>query len=261
MDDKLITDMWLNELKDDNLTYEEKVNIAKLLYINNIIDNKKLKGFAPILDMINNNFNLYDINKFLKSGVIVNELDENGSFPLFRAVENNNRKLMNLLIDFKADINQQYYNNNYIHHSHNGKTVLHLTSERVSICDTFFLLKNKADPNILDVNGDNPINYVLKNRGVCNEKRFHKRELVELLIRFGANPKLLNNKNEDSIIQGKRQHLYIEDIQNKVKLDNAKKKLNIYQGIHDRLGKNSVLKNLPFDVIGLIYENIMFDNS
>ena len=57
MDDELITDMWLNELKDDNLTYEEKVNIAKLLYKNNIIDKNNLKDFSPILDMINNNFN------------------------------------------------------------------------------------------------------------------------------------------------------------------------------------------------------------
>ena len=115
------------------------------------------------------------------------------------------------------------------------------------------LLKNKANPNILDSQGNNCINYILKNKnGMHNEKRFEKRKLIELLINFKANPNLKNNDDDTSYTIARKQNLKIEVLEKKVKLNKIKKNLILHKGLHERLGKNSVLKNLPFDLFDKI---------
>lgn len=243
-----IKDMWLNNFNSDE---ENNVNIAKLLYKNKIINKEILQKYSPLVFMIKNNYNLFDIKQFIKSGISFNEIDNNGYFPLFMSVIKNNLSLVKLMIKYKADVNQQFNNKNS-DHIYNGKTSLHIVSYELNYPIMVELLKNKANPNILDSYGNNCINYILKHNGIHNEKRFEKRKLIELLINFNANPNVINNKNESSYFIAKKQNLKLELIEKKVKLNKIKKNLILHQGLHERLGKNSVLKNLPFDLFDKI---------
>ena len=104
-----IIDMWINDLNDDNKPNEKTINIVKLLYKNNIINKDILKKFAPLVFMIKNNFNMYDIELFLKSGININEIDNNGYFPLFMSIIKNDLSLVKFILKYKADVNQLVY--------------------------------------------------------------------------------------------------------------------------------------------------------
>lgn len=249
-----IKDMWINNLNNiDFLKKCDKIKILQLLYDNNLIDTNSIKLFTPLIDMIKNGFNIYDIKQFLDKGISIDEINDDGYFPLYSALEQNNIKLIDLLLEYKADINQQYYNKYNTRDINNGKTILHVASEHIDIPICKFLLYKNADPNILDINGNNAIQYVLKNNNYGIN--IYKEQLIGILIKYKCNPHLNNNNNESSIDYGLKKNINILDIEYNVKLENAKKRLNIFKGIHYRLGENSVLKNLPFDLIDKMYNN------
>ena len=247
---EIIKDMWIYELnnfnEEDGNDNKKKIKILELLSIQDIIDIEYVNSLFPINNMIHYDFNLKSIQKLLDKKADVNESNYEGGFPLYYAVKNVNNNQIDFLLENKADVNKQFYNNNCIKYEKNGYTPLHIATSYLNMNICKKLLDKKADPNILDINGNTPLEKVLSNG---TNSKIYKEIFIKYLISRGSNIHLLNNNNTSIIDLGNIYNIDILKLDHEVKLTNAKKKLNMFKGIHYRLGENSVLKNLPFDLI------------
>ena len=251
----IIKDMWKYELdnfnEENNSNNKTKLKLLELLSIQDIIDIDYVNSLFPINNMIHYNFNLNSIKSLLDKKSDINELNYEGGFPLYYAVKNANNKLIDFLLENKADVNKQFYNKNFIKYEKNGYTPLHIATSYLNMNICIKLINNKADPNILDIRGNKPLEKVLYNQ---TNSKIYKETLIKYLINKGTNIHLLNNNNTSIIDLGKINNIDILELDEEVRLINAKKKLNLLKGIHWRLGENSKFKNLPIDIIYELFD-------
>lgn len=113
-----------------------------------------------------------DINevvRLLDSGIDVNIHDGNGLAPLDHALDSGNLKLVALLLERWANVNNR---DKYV-----GQTALHYAATIGNLKLISLLLKHDADINISDKNGMTPLGMA---------KTMDQRQAIELLVKHGA---------------------------------------------------------------------------
>jgi ankyrin repeat protein len=126
---------------------EKQKNINKIVIGKPIV----VKGKTPLIIAVENN----DVKKVLsliKSGANVNLTDSNGGTALLYAFLANNIEIEKVLLKNGADINNIF----------KGESLLLLASRNQSVEQVEFALKNNANPNAIDSNGETPLMVVFK---------------------------------------------------------------------------------------------------
>lgn len=103
----------------------------------------------------------------------INKEDESGDNALIIAADLNSKKIVELLINNKADIN---FSTDY------GDTALHYSTGKNNYELTEFLLRKGINSiNKLNSGGNSPLHYAVQNEN---------KDLVKLLLRYGASPNI-----------------------------------------------------------------------
>ena len=251
-----IKNMWKNELI--NFIENGKENMVEILINNDVIDVESLyfKDNNPLILSLYYNFNLSTIKELIKKGCNINEHNKIGWFPLYVSIEYNSIEYTSYLLENKANINKQYYNEYDIHDKNNGKTVLHITLENYKCYNNIInlLLKYKPNLNIQDYNGNTPLHYLLlSNNNYVN--KLIKESIIKKILQIDNNLNIVNIDNKNSLDIANENNINLLELNNEVILLKNKKKLSLYKSYHNRLGLNSNLKIIPIDLIDIIINN------
>lgn len=134
-----------------------------------------------------------NLKKLLQSKPhLVNETDEKnyGRTPLLCAVDRNHKELVEILLDYGADVNQQ---------TEYGWTALHRAAYKNHVDMCKYLLKNGSHIDKKDTYGRSALFY-----GVF---KGHK-DVVEFLVNEGANTKLKDNNDENALYYANKSGRY-----------------------------------------------------
>lgn len=153
------------------------------------------------------------IEKFLKLGVNVNDINIEGDSALHLACEKGYSTTIDLLLKFGADVNLKNIS---------LKTPVHLLAEGFYIQDMINLINKGAEVNVKDENGFTPLHYILKNKQY-NENRIKK--IFPLLLEKKVDVNILDDEQTSPL------HLAL---------------INNYPNIAIELIANSADINIPF---------------
>ena len=130
------------------------------------------------------------VEALIDRGLNINELTQEGKTPLHTAIVMNREETIKLLIDRGANLDAKTID---------GKTPLHLASESGNLSLVKKLIEAHADINSKTLEGDTPLHLALKigqSSDINPEYREYianrRREMVQLLLKMGANPHVTN---------------------------------------------------------------------
>lgn len=123
---------------------------------------------------------LIKARELLQAGADPNARDEDERTPLFSAVLGGSVGLVGLLLESGADVDAR---------DGRGFTALHFAAEEQLPEMTRLLLAKGANPNARDADGVTPLG-----RAVFSEREH--RDVIQTLVKAGANPDLANNAGE-----------------------------------------------------------------
>ena len=134
----------------------------------------------------------------IDKGADVNVKDNNGYAPLYYLIRNirnhysgeETKACLKLLIDKGADVNAK---------DNNGFALLHHAINCKNINLAKLLLERDADVNIQDSNGNSALHYAVDFPD--------KQQLIELLMKYKANPDIKNNQEETVLEQAQAKQL------------------------------------------------------
>ena len=241
MNNNHISDMWFDSLKNDIYNDKEKTEIVIRLFENNIFNIEKLNFFNPIIQMIKLDYNINIIQNLIEKKANINITDNLGYNPLYLSIKRKSDKLTYLLLKYKSDVN---LSNELI----DNQIPLHIAcvNNNYSICKKLLYLK--SNPNIIDNYDNTPLDYYIEyntnnNINIDNCQKF----FIELLIKKNTD---INNVNKNT------NKLPLIKIKEKVDLDKCKKKLHLYKSLNERLSKNSLIQNIPDELLEIICNSI-----
>jgi ankyrin repeat protein len=145
---------------------------------------------------------LPELNAAVAQGTDINQKDEFGSTPLHCAVAQKNEAAARFLLEHGADVTAQ---------ARDGKTPLHYAVEfRLPRLAEEMLKKTPTAVSISDAHGNEPLW-----TAAFNSKGDY--ELVDLLVRYGANPQHRNKVNLTPVDIAKRKsdHAMLQILESK----------------------------------------------
>lgn len=104
-----------------------------------------------------------------------------GFTPLMLASQVGNIQMMQLLLQYKAQKGKQDFH---------GRTILHWTVLQRNLYATYFLLRNRFDPNVMDIYGHTPL--YLAATVIANF------QIVRILLKYKADPLMSDCPNLNS---------------------------------------------------------------
>jgi uncharacterized protein len=117
--------------------------------------------------------------ELLDAGCDVNAQDEEGRTALIQATIYNNVEVVQILIEHGANVNTRDF--------FGGNAALHFAAKNYSLELLQLLLKNKAEIDIKDINGNTPLFQAVVNAS-------GKGGVIQQLLLHGANRNLKNNQ-------------------------------------------------------------------
>ncbi|XXH05644.1 hypothetical protein Hte_012079 [Hypoxylon texense] len=127
-------------------------------------------------------FDVEQIETAISEGRVLDVKDESGSTYLHLAVESQNYKLVELLLEYGVSPNAT---------DNSASTYLHLAVKSQNYKLVKLLLQYGASPNAKDNSGSTPLNYAAQGREERREER-----IVQLLLNYWADP---NNKDNSGL--------------------------------------------------------------
>jgi ankyrin repeat protein len=197
-------------------------NFYDIPNLSNILNSISYEGYLPITYVINNN-NINLVNDFIKHGAELNIMDQHDKYPIIYAIENQNLDIINLLINNGANINIKnskgitpiFYaiqtgNYNLLINLLNNGINVNISSNKnnypliLLIISNNFELNEKIDlieklGNINNINNKNNEGDTALIIATLDQNMNYKIETIITLLNIGADPRIKNNENLNSI--------------------------------------------------------------
>jgi len=187
------------------------------------------------------NGNDEEVERLIAAGADVNTSDEFKTTPLYYAVGEGHTTIVNKLIEKGVNVN-------FVDGS--GRTPLHMAATFGHIEAARALIAAKADVNAVNRFGQTPLHLAAKEG---------RTKIAQELIAAGARVNAVDENGQTPLDFAKTQgdefyNIVINDIAEQI--NDTEKAMAFKMGIHDRLGKESLLNNLVPDLFDKIMKNL-----